>query len=105
MRRIDPADLPSHTRALLLDADGQPVYDDPLPARTHQFAMTAPRNSNGVMLNALIDAEVQRILQEGQEIARALLLKHSKQLALLADTLMEREQLDRAQFETLLQEE
>jgi ATP-dependent metalloprotease FtsH len=49
-----------------------------------------------------IDSEVQHILQDGQSIARALLIEHSSQLAKLADMLMEHEQLDREQFEALL---
>ncbi len=51
---------------------------------------------------ALIDSEVQHILQDGQAIARALLTEHSAQLTKLAEMLMEQEQLDREQFETLL---
>ena len=54
------------------------------------------------MLNAMIDAEVQRILNEGRDMARQLLAEHADQLILLANELMEREQLDRQQFETLL---
>jgi ATP-dependent Zn protease len=62
-----------------------------------------PRQQGGVLLNAQIDAEVQRILNEGRAIARRVLTEHNDQLTLLADTLIEREQLDRAQFEALLQ--
>ncbi len=75
-----------------------------LPARQYQFAMAepAPQNTNGIMLNAMIDAEVQRILNEGRDMARHCLTEHADQLTLLANELMEREQLDRKQFETLL---
>ncbi|HYU75035.1 MAG TPA: hypothetical protein VEL31_20395, partial [Ktedonobacteraceae bacterium] len=101
MRRIDPQDL--QARTLAVDANGQIVLNGELPQR-YQFAMSAstPQNTNGVMLNAVIDAEVQRILNEGRDMARNLLTEHYDQLTLLADTLMEREQLDRKQFEALL---
>lgn len=105
MRRIDPADLPQQSRTLAYDANGQIVLNGTLPARQYQFAMAAsvPQNTNGIMLNALIDAEVQRILNEGRDMARQLLNEHADQLTLLANELMDREQLDRKQFETLLQ--
>ena len=51
---------------------------------------------------ALIDSEVQRILQQGYEMARTLLHKHNDQLNKLAAELMTKEQLDRKQFEALL---
>ncbi len=107
MRRTDPADLSSQARTLAYNANGQLVLNGELPAHQYQFAMAAPapQNTNGIMLNAMIDAEVQRILNEGRDIARQLLSEHSAQLALLANELMEREQLDRQQFETLLRGE
>ena len=105
MRRIDPADLPQQSRTLAYDANGQIVLNGTLPACQYQFAMaeSVPHNTNGIMLNAMIDAEVQRILNEGRDMARQLLREHADQLTLLANELMEREQLDRNQFETLLQ--
>jgi|SRR5450755_317639 ATP-dependent metalloprotease FtsH len=104
MRRIDPSDL--HARTLALDANGQPVLNGEARPR-YQFAMSAstPQNTNGVMLSAVIDAEVQRILNEGRAMARQILSAHADQLTLLAATLMEREQLDRRQFEELLRGE
>jgi cell division protease FtsH len=107
MRRIDPADLPSQPYTLAYDANGQLVLNGELPTYQYQFAMAAPvpQNTNGIMLNAMIDAEVQRILNEGRDMARQLLREHSDQLTLLANELMEREQLDRKQFETLLKSE
>jgi ATP-dependent metalloprotease FtsH len=105
MRRMYPEDLPAQAHALALDAQGNPVFYQP----RRRFAMAAPvpapvpRSSNGGTLDAVIDAEVQCILNEGRSMARQLLMEHSSQLALLADALIEHEQLDRAQFETLLQ--
>jgi ATP-dependent Zn protease len=55
-------------------------------------------------MNALIDAEVQRILNEGRQMARTLLTEHHDQLIRLANALMEHEQLNRAQFEALMQQ-
>jgi len=53
---------------------------------------------------ALIDSEVQHILNEGRAIASSLLTEHHTQLTKLAQTLMEHEQLDREEFEAALQE-
>jgi ATP-dependent metalloprotease FtsH len=107
MRRVDPADLPSQSRTLAYNADGQLVHNGALPQSHYQYqfaqAESAPQNTNGIVLNAVIDAEVQRILNEGRDMARQLLREHADQLTLLANELMEREQLDRKQFETLLQ--
>lgn len=107
MRRIDPSDLSSQSRTLAFDAHGQVVLNGEAPVRQYQFAMAAPasQNTNGIILNAVIDAEVQRILNEGRDMARQLLTEHGDQLVLLANELMEREQLDRKQFEMLLKGE
>jgi ATP-dependent metalloprotease FtsH len=104
MRRVDPSDV--QTRTLALDANGQTVLNGEARPR-YQFAMSAstPQNTNGIMLSAVIDAEVQRILNEGRAMARQILSEHADQLTLLATTLMEREQLDRRQFEELLRGE
>ncbi|HEV2659511.1 MAG TPA: AAA family ATPase, partial [Ktedonobacteraceae bacterium] len=104
MRHVDPSDL--QTRTLALDANGQPVLNGEARPR-YQFSMSAstPQNTNGVTLSAVIDAEVQRILNEGRAMARQILSEHADQLTLLANTLMEREQLDRKQFEELLRGE
>ncbi len=104
LRRIDPDAVPA--RSLVLDADGHLRLNGMPSERQHAFAATTPsaRSMNGVMLNTLIDAEVQRILNEGYELARTQLTDHYDQLLLLADALVEHEQLDRAQFEALLQE-
>ena len=67
--------------------------------------MPATRNTNtSATMASMIDLEVQRILKDGYAIARKLLSKHEDQLKKLADALMELEQLNRKQFETLLLE-
>ncbi len=103
MRRIDPEDVPSYAHTLVADANGNLRLNGEIPARLHTFAMSAPASQmlTGTTMNALIDSEVQRILNEGRAIARAILTEHSDQLVCLADALMEHEQLDRAQFEAL----
>jgi cell division protease FtsH len=53
-------------------------------------------------MEAAIDKEIQCILQDGRQIALRVLSEHSPQLALLAEALIEREQLDREQFEAIL---
>lgn len=104
LRRIDPDALPVQAHTLVMDSHGRLVPNGDLEARSHMLAMSSPtpRTSAGVAMNALIDAEVQRILHEGKALARQLLTEHYDQLTLLADTLIECEQLDRTQFEKLL---
>jgi len=95
------------TRALCLDAQGNLLPDGGNPATEQIEPLDAlsgtdwPANTS---LQALIDSEVQRILNEGRAMARTLLTEHADQLVLLADTLLEHELLDRTQFETLLQQ-
>jgi ATP-dependent metalloprotease FtsH len=106
MRRIETDDLPAKPRSLIVDADGRfDMNSNDLPARQHPFAMIAPdaNRATSVTMAALIDSEVQRILNEGYEMARSMLREHYDQLTLLADALMTHEQLDRKEFEGLLQ--
>ena len=108
MQRIDPTAQPSQAYSLAADADGHLLLNGhDVPARENTFAMSSPavRNtSTSTTMATLIDSEVQCILNEGYEMARALLREHYDQLTQLAKVLMEREQLDRKQFEALLQE-
>jgi cell division protease FtsH len=89
----------------------------PVPTGTHLLPAQSPtaalRAGTGfgrgfgmvsTSLAALIDAEVQRILSEGRELARSILSTHCDQLHRLATALLEREHLNRAEFEALLQE-
>ena len=108
MRRIDIDDVPVQPRSLIAGADGHLVINgSDLPASQHSFAMIVPEanRASSLTMAALIDSEVQRILNEGYEIARALLHEHNDQLTLLADALLTHEQLDRKQFEALLQKQ
>src|SRR6266581_4305818 len=102
LRRID---VPAQPRALAIDAGGQLVLkSDDLSMYQHQFAMLSPSapNASSTTMAALIDAEVQSILNEGRAIARSLLSEHYDQLTALANALMEREHLCRVEFESLL---
>ncbi len=105
MRRSDSDDVPAYTRSLVADADGNLRQNGEEPSsRQHIFAMAAPASrtaNSSATMNALIDAEVQRILNEGRVTARTILAEHNDQLVRLADALMEHEQLDRTQFEAL----
>ncbi len=103
MRRLDADDVPAFARTLVADAYGNLQLNSDLPARRHTFAMSAPASQalTGTTMNALIDIEVQRILNEGRAMARAILTEHNDQLLCLADALIEHEQLDRSQFEAL----
>ena len=105
MRRIDLNALSRKPRSLVSDPDGHLLMDgEDVPAYQHRFAMGAPAivDTNSTSLSTLIDSEVQRILNEGRAIARTILTEHSAQLQHLAAELLEREQLDRKQFEALL---
>ena len=114
MRRSDVDDVPTQARSLVVDADGRLILngldgvevDEVLPRR-YAFAagMPATRNTNNsATMASMIDLEVQRILKDGYAIARTLLSEHEDQLKKLAGALMELEQLNRKQFEALLQE-
>ncbi len=104
----DAFQVPSQARSLAADGDGRLVLNGlDVPAQQNTFAMSlpaAPNSSTSTTMATLIDSEVQRILNEGYEMARALLREHQGQLVRLANALMEREHLDRKQFEALLQD-
>ncbi len=106
LQRVEIDDLPVAPRSLVADADGHLFMNGGnQPARQqHMFAMSAQdaNRASSTSMAALIDSEVQRILQQGYEMARTLLHKHNDQLNKLAAELMTKEQLDRKQFEALL---
>ncbi len=107
MRRIDVEELPLNSRTLIVNAAGHLALngDDSPSQHQHMFAMAAPdaNHATSTTLASLIDSEVHRILKQGYEMARSLLTEHYDQLNKLADALLEQEQLDRQQFEALLQ--
>jgi ATP-dependent metalloprotease FtsH len=103
MRRMDPGDMPSQARSLVADEEGNLHLNSRLLYHRYAMSPSAHQRAGGVtMMTALIDAEVRRIVTEGRELARRLLIEHADQLALLASTLLEKEQIDRAQFEALM---
>ncbi|MGZ3647294.1 MAG: ATP-dependent zinc metalloprotease FtsH [Ktedonobacteraceae bacterium] len=106
MRRLESEYMPWKARALISDADGHLVIDgNDQRMRQHAFAMMVPgaNRVSSATLAAVVNSEVQRILREGYETARHIVSEHSDQLTLLADALLAHEQLDRTQFEGLLQ--
>jgi len=107
MRRIDSDAIPSYSHALAADAGGRLTLSrQELPQRYYAsstIAPGAPKASSLTMANT-IDAEVQRILNEGYALARSILQERYEQLTKLSDALLEHEQLDRKQFEALMQE-
>ncbi len=106
MRRLEQGEAPAKAHALIADSSGLlRINDGDLPVRQHLFAMLAPgaNRASSATMATIIDNEVQRILNEGYEMARTLLSERNDQLTLLADALMTHEQLDRKQFEALLQ--
>ncbi len=110
MHRLDPDALPAQASSLVVDADGRVLLNGgDLPVRQSAFEMSvnmpsARNNASSASMASLIDFEVQCILKQGYEMARTILKEHYDQLTKLAEVLMEREQLDRKQFENLLQE-
>ncbi|HLZ63409.1 MAG TPA: ATP-dependent zinc metalloprotease FtsH [Ktedonosporobacter sp.] len=97
--------LSACSRTLAIDPDGQLLLNGgDLPARQHQFVATdaAADKASSASMATMIDLEVQRLLSESYQTARALLNEHRDQLNRLALALMEREQLDRTAFEQLL---
>ncbi len=107
MRRVDADGIPVSTHTLVAYPGGTmrlngsaSAYQLQRSAFAAQTVLSA-RTLTSTTMNALIDVEVQRILNEGRSMARTILSEHSKQLRILADALMEHEQLDRTQFEAL----
>jgi cell division protease FtsH len=107
MQRVNPDDTAMQAHSLVVDTDGHLLMNgDNNDIAIHRLpmSMSSARNASSTSMAALIDCEVQHILNQGREMARTLLSEHYDQLVKLADVLMEREQLDRKQFEALLQE-
>jgi len=96
----------ARSRTLAIDVDGRLVLNGgDLPARRHHFRTpeAAGSEANSASMATLIDLEVQRLLGEGYQMAKTVLSEHDDQLDRLALALMEREQLDRAAFEQLVE--
>jgi cell division protease FtsH len=106
MRRLESEDMPGMARAPISDAYGHLVFDgDDQHARPHACAMVVPgaNRVSSATLAAVVNSEVQHILREGYKTARIIVREHYDQLIALADALLAHEQLDRTQFEELLQ--
>jgi cell division protease FtsH len=107
MRALDDDVVRAYGHTLVADADGRLTLNgQELPPRFYAASMpvaSANKASSLTMAN-IIDAEVQRIIQEGYAMARTILREHYDQLTKLADALLQYEQLDRKQFEALFQE-
>jgi cell division protease FtsH len=106
MKRMEHP-LQAQSISLIYDQDGQLRMNGDAKALRHRASevnVSAPvaRSSTSTAMSTLIDTEMQRIINEGRQMARTVLAEHADQLVLLADTLMEREQLNRVEFESLL---
>ncbi len=105
LSRLEPSSLPSRAQTLALDASGRLVPNGQLNAASlSTLAMTAPAASSTSSpgMSTLVDREIRKILDEGHNMAQRILQEHFDQLQCLADALMEREQLNRTEFEALL---
>lgn len=106
MHALDPASFSPHAQALALDAHGHFVSNGrPDHTRPSAFALAAPAvdSATSAGMASVVDREIKKILDEGHTMARQILCEHFDQLQRVAEALMEREQLSRAEFETLLQ--
>jgi cell division protease FtsH len=75
----------------------------PVAVERDGYAAAPPgAGSNSPELATLADREVRRILREADEQADQVLRRHQAQLARLADLLVERETIDRAEVEALV---
>jgi cell division protease FtsH len=105
LSRLEPSSLPSRTQTLALDVNGRLVANgQPRVISQSMLAMSAPAASplSSSGMSALVDQEIRKILEEGQHMAQRILQEHVHQLHRLADALVEREQLNRTEFEALL---
>lgn len=105
MSRVDVSGSVSEAQTFALDAAGHVIPNSTSHlARQYAFAQAAPLASttNSPDLASLADREVKKILDEGYRMAWNILHEHVGQLRQLAEVLMEREQLNRAEFEAFL---
>lgn len=101
---VDPASLPAQSHSLIMNADGSLKFNT-RPSRLAMSIASAELAANSPPpMAVVIDAEVRRIISDGYAMAHAILEEHRDQLIRIADALMEHEQLDRKQFEELMQE-
>jgi len=97
--------LSARSRTLAINVDGRLLLNGgDLPARQHRFGTpeAAASEASSASMATLIDLEVQRLLNEGYQMAKTVLSEHLDQLNRLALALMKHEQLDRAAFEQLV---
>ncbi len=89
--RIEPSSLPAQSKSALLE-------------RSFAESMARLHSTSSSSMAAMIDDEVRHIVEEGREAAYLVLREHYSQLTHLVDILMEQEQLERQQVESLLSE-
>ncbi len=106
MHRSETGTLQTQARSMVANAAGRLLLNgNGMTAYRYTSAMSmATAGNSSTTMGTLIDHEIQHILNEGYAMAHALLSENYDQLVLLADALMEYEQLDRSQFEALLEE-
>lgn len=102
-RRVDPTRSAIRAQTLAIDARGclAPGSRQVEPAAFRPLA-TALRPGRSLSMSLLVEREVRKILDEGYGMARQILQEHAAQLQALTDTLIEREQLNRAEFEAVM---
>ena len=111
---VERISLHSHAHAVpvpprrLASAAESSLQLNSMKRAAHQqiYAMMTPaaRYISSDAMATLIDSEIQSMLHEGRATAYAVLSEHYDQLTKLAQLLIEHEQLNRAQFEAVLQQ-
>jgi ATP-dependent metalloprotease FtsH len=99
---------PAPAAAALRGTDGKLQVDERRQGTERHLALALAGSrgfgATSTALAALIDAEVRRILHEGYATARSILSARLDRLHRLAAALLEREHLDRLEFEALMKE-
>jgi len=105
MCALDPSML--HARTLAYTPAGGLVSNGEFYQQgryTFALAASAGGSMQSSSMAGIIEREVKKILDEGHRMALNLLQDHANQLHALANALMEREQLNRSEFEALMRE-
>lgn len=109
MNSLDPSIFSQHTQSLALDADGHLVpngaSNQAVQSAAFALATLSAHRASSPDLASIVDGEIKKILDEGYAMAQGVLHEHSNQLQRVAEALMEREQLNRTEFDRIMQEE
>jgi cell division protease FtsH len=92
------------TRFGMSERLGNLTYGKPVSGRFLQSPFAAEERNYSERTAELIDDEVQRLISETYEVSRSILTSRHAQLERIAQELIQKETLDRAQLDQLLNE-